>query len=70
MNATEYEALVNVLMELDPWPLDIAWHTILVDYANKEAISHGYTDWIDALHNIGPSADMERFDNSQFGVGG
>lgn len=27
-------------------------HQTLVDYANTESKKHGFTDWIDAYHNI------------------
>lgn len=53
MTVKQYRAFLNLLMCSDPWPTpDAAENRILCEFADAEAIKHGYTDWIDAYHRM------------------
>lgn len=52
MNTREFRAFLNLFMCSDPWPLSDTEHQILTEWADHEAESWGYTDWIDAYHEL------------------
>jgi len=55
MNDVEFHALLNVLIEADPWRFS-ANRDVIENMLDMEAHARGYDDWIDALHlfQIGP----------------
>lgn len=69
MTAIELEALCDMLLVSDPFPLPEYVHQILLDFANAESQRRGFSDWSDALHNIGALAEEEKRLGGQFGVG-
>lgn len=69
MNALEYQKFLEVLMCADPWPYGQEAEEILKDFANMEALNHGYDNWIEAYHGIDDSANEVRLSSSQFGAG-
>ena len=69
MTAIELEALCELLMVSDPFPLPKHVERVLDDFANAESVRHGYDNWIDAYHRIGAIAEEEKKLNGQFGVG-
>ena len=53
MTNRQYRAFLDLLMVADPWPVeDEENHQIMIDMANDEAEKRGYTDWIDAYHEM------------------
>lgn len=59
MISEELRVLCNLLMVSDPWPLSKADEMILKNFADEEAKRHGYQDWIEAYHEIGPVSEGE-----------
>lgn len=53
MGDIQFKVLCDLLMVSDPWPLDTEAEQTLKSWANSEAPSHGFADWVDAYHGIG-----------------
>lgn len=56
MSDSEFKAFLTLLMSADPSPLSEPEDKILRDFADREARSRDYTDWIDAFHRLGSGA--------------
>lgn len=52
MDKEEYAAFLDLLMCSDPWPCGMENEKTLKDLADRKAKEMGYTDWIDAYHQI------------------
>ena len=52
MDAMEFRAFLDLMMCCDPWPVaENGNHETMVFFADMEAVSRGFTYWIDAYHN-------------------
>lgn len=49
MDALEFRVFLNLLMALDPWPLEFGEDEMKF-FADRHAIECGYDGWIDAFH--------------------
>jgi len=54
MNDKQYTAFLILLMCSDPWPImrEEKSEYELKSFANEEAKKRGFTDWIDAYHQL------------------
>lgn len=52
MNDSAFRALLNLFMCDDPSVLNDDLRKQLEDFMNGESERRGYTDWIDAYHNL------------------
>jgi hypothetical protein len=64
MTIEELEALTELLMVSDPWPLEPWSKDVLNNYADGMAQVLGYDDWIDAYHKLGNKASDHAFSGS------
>ena len=49
-SASEYSALMNLMMVSDPWPTTEIQKRTITDLLNEEAKRRNYDDWIEAYH--------------------
>ena len=49
-SASEYNALMNLMMASDPWPTTEIQKRTITDLLNEEANRRNYDDWIEAYH--------------------
>lgn len=49
-----FKEFLDLLMVLDPWPKELSKESeqLLKTWADSEAIGKGYTNWIDAYHDV------------------
>ena len=55
MNKDEYRKFLDLLMCSDPWPIEDdgeEGQQILQDYADRKAKEYGWSDWIEAYHQM------------------
>lgn len=54
MDRKEFRKFLDLLMCCDPWPVenDEQSQEIILDWANNEAVRHGFSDWIAAYHKL------------------
>ena len=52
MDDDVFFAFLDLLMCSDPVPIEVHEFGLLREFANEEAILHGYASWIDAYHRI------------------
>ena len=52
MKRHQFRALLDLLMVSDPWPLDKAGEVILKTFADREAKTWGFQDWIEAYMKL------------------
>ena len=50
MNIERLMAICELLMCLDPWPLNEDIRHRLIDLANEESLEMGFNDWIAFYH--------------------
>lgn len=51
-----FRAMLALMMDSDPWPVHDsgASHEIMTTFVDSEAIKRGYSDWVDAYHDLFP----------------
>lgn len=52
MTREQLKALCELLMVSDPWPISEEAKNQLTEYADRISRQMGFTDWIDALHQL------------------
>jgi hypothetical protein len=55
MQTKHFRALLDLMLCCDPWPTTPNTEenqALVVELANEEAVARGFTDWIDACHNL------------------
>lgn len=50
MTILEIAILCEWLMVSDPWPLSPTQKDMMHDYADREAVRHGFRDWLDCYY--------------------
>jgi len=53
MNDHEFRAALDWYMASDPWPAGEANHGVITAWLDRESISRGFTDWVEAFHRFG-----------------
>lgn len=52
MTDSEFKVFLNLLMCADPTPLPQFEDNLIQEWANKESVKRGFTDWIEAFHEL------------------
>lgn len=52
MTILELAVLCEWLMVADPWPLTDIQRSMMEDFADREAVKHGFKDWLDCYHKV------------------